>query len=364
MRSMELAVSSALLAILCSTQVYAQGCDSILQHGIWEEHAAAGNLRQVRSYLHWACSKELSSYNSDTEAAASLGIPVEGLPLEFGGDYKRSEWKDYSKEMCRYTKDGFAHEQEFTESSKRASEAIANAWSNCINADLFRAWIQYSEDPTIFSVEMRNRSANGNNVLTIQEPDGWVVTSKKPVTCAPDLANRGRTIKNGSLTVTCTRDPHDTVTVTINSLPAKSPQGALTVKAMPVPAAPPPRQSIAERIGQGGLFFVFFDSARFVDTRCDVDNWRKTKMGNLKALSAYIVQYHPVSKEWTTTGPNQGKAACGQSTSKYAGPAPSEYKLNLWGRVFDFNDKGEVFDNNDDAYVGDPNKRLVGHITF
>lgn len=93
-------------------------------------------------------------------------------------------------------------------------------------------------------------------------------------------------------------------------------------------------------IKQGSVFYVNFDTAKFDDT-----GWQSSgdPMGTLMAGKSYKVQYTDSSTSWSVTGFNEGTR--GDYTTSYRTQSPVDYKLNLWGRVYTFNDNGEVFDS-------------------
>jgi hypothetical protein len=69
------------------------------------------------------------------------------------------------------------------------------------------------------------------------------------------------------------------------------------------------------------------------------------------AGKSYKVKFSASNLNWTVTGYNEGKK--GDYTGAYTTQSPSDYKLNLWGRVYAFKSNGEVYDMN----FG-----LVGHL--
>jgi hypothetical protein len=114
-------------------------------------------------------------------------------------------------------------------------------------------------------------------------------------------------------------------------------------------------------IYNGGIVKVIFDAATFEDDGCGVTG---TPMGTLIAKKTYMVHYTKESRSWMTSGPNQARPGCTEisGTGDNIATSPTEHKLVLWGRTFDFDDAGEIFDKNDDSAVGDSQNGLVGHI--
>jgi len=86
-------------------------------------------------------------------------------------------------------------------------------------------------------------------------------------------------------------------------------------------------------------FLVKFDntSDKFDDSRYSGAN---DPMGTLKGGETYSVIY--TSMGFTCTGFNQGTGSVGTWT--YSNANPSEMKISLWGRVYEFTESGDVLD--------------------
>jgi hypothetical protein len=104
-------------------------------------------------------------------------------------------------------------------------------------------------------------------------------------------------------------------------------------------------------IKSGKAFKVVLDIApKLFDDSKWTGDWRTDQMGTIRGGDTYTMKYG--SSGWTATGYNEGRAATGSWT--YRSGDPEKFELDIWGRVFSFDDKGNVYD---------PDYGLVGHLT-
>lgn len=79
-------------------------------------------------------------------------------------------------------------------------------------------------------------------------------------------------------------------------------------------------------------------------------NWRTDQMGTIRGGETYAVTYTS-APSWQATGYNEQTAAKGTWT--YKAGDPDKFELDIWGRVYTFDDQGNVYD---------PDFGLVGHL--
>jgi hypothetical protein len=98
-------------------------------------------------------------------------------------------------------------------------------------------------------------------------------------------------------------------------------------------------------------FKVMLDVApsQFDDSAWTGD-WRTDQMGTIRGGETYTLIYTKASS-WQATGLNEKTAAKGTWT--YLAGEPDDFQLNIWGRVYSFDDQGNVYD---------PDFGLVGHL--
>jgi hypothetical protein len=176
-------------------------CKEILSDGVWQYQSSTNSTQQTASFLNWFCSKTYSSYNQARDAGLSIGIPVDGLPLEIGGKYRDSQWSEYRNEMCRLDSGQYAYSSQFSVFARQASEAIVKAWEACINRTGTQAWIATTDDPNAFALQIRRRVDIGTPKFTVNQIS---VTSGR-LQCTPTLSSAAGKTYQGSTSFLCQR---------------------------------------------------------------------------------------------------------------------------------------------------------------
>jgi hypothetical protein len=138
--------------VLISGNALAQDCGAILQHGVWELSVSSSSLERDDSFAYWLCSAEKNDKSS------SLGIEVPGYrKLDF------SNSGSHHNKLCRSSSDGSHITGSGLEFATKASSAVADAWSKCINGLGGHASVIYGRDPRRFGLMLQYAGKENND---------------------------------------------------------------------------------------------------------------------------------------------------------------------------------------------------------
>jgi len=205
----------------------ADECKDILSNGIWEYKSTQNINEQTSSFLTWFCSKTFKSEKEAHDAKASIGIPIEDLPIQLSGGYKKENWSDYRNEMCSLSAGSYKHLDEFKSFAKTASESITNAWEKCMSCSALSGWLANTQDPNTFSLNVKYRAAIGSSNFIFDK----ISFQPSKLKCNPALSSfSGRQFQN-SATSLCTRNKiEDDVTIQPIIKDATDPIPPLSIK--------------------------------------------------------------------------------------------------------------------------------------
>jgi hypothetical protein len=119
-------------------------CQALLQDGLFDTNITVDNRYAADIYSSTYCSQ--SSSNLDTNA--NVGLPIEGIPVNFGG----TDNYDKSENMCDDKASSFEAWQKFRNWSRTASPVLAKAFVDCTNANGVHLWTQRSRVANVFTI--------------------------------------------------------------------------------------------------------------------------------------------------------------------------------------------------------------------
>ena len=103
------------------------------------------------------------------EHLGTLGIPIEGIPIQMHGEFRANNWKQYYSQACTL-QDEFASEMDKAQAfSKTISVDLLNSFNQCINSAGTRMIIVNSQDTKLFSLQLSHKS-------TLSSPDAATIT--------------------------------------------------------------------------------------------------------------------------------------------------------------------------------------------
>ncbi len=156
-------VGAILATAISAGTVVAQDCNSILSHGIWETHSGTSEITKAKLFISSMCSQNAGNHQKSRDFMGSIGVPIEGVPVEFKGEYKEKQSGGYFRAVCAYQEE-YAQQisKHFTNTSK-ASETIVKAWEKCVNGGGALFHRIPVENSSLFSFRMSYRQQKGSD---------------------------------------------------------------------------------------------------------------------------------------------------------------------------------------------------------
>jgi hypothetical protein len=163
-------------------------------------------------------------------------VPIEGVPVEFGGYSRDSNWGNYKKSLCEAIRTNNFSSNDVRLAIVRANESAVNAWSACVASSGLHFWAEQTTPDDSQFVVLAKYVAAGPPYVT--KANGKVVFQPKgKVRCDGDTIRTGTQIGAGGLVLNCTRLSKDPVSITVST---KHGPGIIRLRAkIPDPIGPP-----------------------------------------------------------------------------------------------------------------------------
>lgn len=154
------------LAMMASVAAGAEEdkCKAVLASGIWDIQSSSATSPFQRSFANWFCSQDFSSETDFKDRGASIGLPVEGVPLEFAGYNREKNWKSYYKSACTQPADFISQLKSSKYFTKLADSDVVNAWKDCVEdgggkSTGLRMAVYNDEAANLFRIDLSYKSS-------------------------------------------------------------------------------------------------------------------------------------------------------------------------------------------------------------
>lgn len=176
-------------------------CEKILQKGVFDSIIVDTKKSVSENYIEWLKTSTYEEIKEKQNGGFSIGIPVEGAPIRWEGEFNQEKYKKLRNEIDSGQIRNLTSEEETHIVKKSASEVISKAWLDCIRSSAF-GLLDYEEigQDGSFSVLFRySPNAPGDNPPTIT---GFVITN---CTCVnpPKIGDK---VPYGGITILFTRN--------------------------------------------------------------------------------------------------------------------------------------------------------------
>lgn len=124
-----------------------QVCQSLLQGGIFDTNVTTDDTFAADYFRSRFC----SSSSSGSSGGLDIGIPIEGVPVEFGANYGSTN----SNNICDDHASSSEAWSKYRNWSSKASPVIAKAFVDCVKAEGTQLWTERSQVTNSFSLNAR-----------------------------------------------------------------------------------------------------------------------------------------------------------------------------------------------------------------
>jgi hypothetical protein len=139
MRPYSLFIVSLLLMLPFGTVGAEDHCDAILASGIWDRDDVASATLRTKEVQKTLCASSASTNTDAKNAALSIGVPIEDIPVQIGGSYSGTNSSTSNAQFCGSDAVNVLQRDDFTHLIRRASPLITAAWTTCITRAGFHA---------------------------------------------------------------------------------------------------------------------------------------------------------------------------------------------------------------------------------
>lgn len=107
-------------------------CDEILKQGVFDTIIIDANRSISDNLLEWLKTSEFESFKNKTSAGLNIGFPIEGVPINIGGNYGEDDFKEWKKAVDEGRIRNFTENESLEIIKRTASPIISSAWLECI----------------------------------------------------------------------------------------------------------------------------------------------------------------------------------------------------------------------------------------
>jgi|HubBroStandDraft_6_1064221.scaffolds.fasta_scaffold256072_1 hypothetical protein len=207
-----------LLGLIVSSQLaHAQAadrCGDILKQGIFNQFKSLNQANYSSRLKDAVCQSSNSSTGNSSGGGLSVGIPIDGVPIKFGGDYNEKHVGELKQSYCHQGSSALNNDDLQWIMQQIASQEIVSAWSHCMgnyakSSGLTGAIDNVNGSQFVFKVTWS--AAFGVNEATVSS---FVV---RGASCDPVILTSGTKITTDGIAQPCARSGSEPVSIILNS---------------------------------------------------------------------------------------------------------------------------------------------------
>jgi hypothetical protein len=211
--------SSSLLLALVTFSHFAAAqaadrCRDILKQGIFNQFKTLNQGNYSSRLKDAMCQSSNSSSGNSTGGGLSVGIPIDGVPVKFGGDYDQKHVDELKQNYCRQTSSSLDSGDLQWIMQQIASQEVVAAWSHCMGNFAKSSGLTGAIDNVNgpqFNFKVSWSAAFGVNEATVSS------FAVRGATCDPVILTTGTKITTDGIAQPCTRTGIGPVSVILNS---------------------------------------------------------------------------------------------------------------------------------------------------
>jgi hypothetical protein len=231
---------AAFLVLSCTVDsTFGQStCEALLRFGTFDKSKFKSEKDRARRHAARLCSTQHQEESSFDSAAANIGIPIEGIPVELGGSSKRGNFRAWFSHFCSsdvLSEDDSARLQQW---SSTASKVLADAFNKCTTARGFHVWIEDLNDPSLFRLRAEFLTPDASiSFVTAKFGFSGDISQCKPV--GLDRLTNGLRIPNTLNTVCSRANPLQSIAIGVESSYSPTAGNLEVLAQKPEPPIPP-----------------------------------------------------------------------------------------------------------------------------
>lgn len=207
---MRMIAGAALWALATSTWA-ADDCSAILEQGIRNTYQTLDKTNLKSGVSNAVCNSSSSSTGGNSGGGLGLTIPIEGVPVNFNGNYSESKLNSVKNAGCSSSSSSLSDDQFHTVLSMVADTQIVAAWESC-KAKAGGVYMNATLNGNLVVFELRFRPVGNVNSTTISTPPQFF-----GVTCNSPVYKKDVEVTNSPLQQACLRDGSGEVTGIVNT---------------------------------------------------------------------------------------------------------------------------------------------------
>jgi hypothetical protein len=229
MGSISRSVGSSLIFLLLPIASFSQNCEAVLGY-VRDTAIHDTTITSRSSFKHFFCDQTYSSYQQVRDSGLTAGIPIDGLPVTFGGYDRSSSWSQYQRSICESVSTQTSLDASIHDVVVTANANVVKAWTTCINSPGLHFWAETNQgDASLVDLVAQYNGLQRDYEVT---PSLLRITPVTALNCkSPTIEPRGF-LNNQLSRVSCVRAGGVRLEAVNVTLPTSA--GALSVKFTPV----------------------------------------------------------------------------------------------------------------------------------
>jgi len=198
-----------LVSVVASSILFAQTadrCTAVLAPSVGKTIASINIATFATDIKKWACKQPNRSANMSVDSSGSAGLPIEGIPVQFGGTLNGKNAAAWFDSSCKSSDEPLTTSQAQRVAANLVPPAVVEAWKECRIHE-----VDTQTSPR--RVKITGALSGGDNIVTLTLQ--WIpdpTSAAAPVVAefvgfninCTDLPKRGSLLQ-GSTTVECKR---------------------------------------------------------------------------------------------------------------------------------------------------------------
>jgi hypothetical protein len=275
-------------------------CDTVLLGGVFQEEKITSAKDVHEAASDWMCLNEKNKASAGSGWGLSLGVPIDGVPLQIGANSNNTNSSAWSKDHCTDARRNNTLKDVYEHTTKVASPEILKAWTECKvqpHAGLTCSLANSTGPSVIFNYRWTPTDIEHDTIATVK---GLTLTN---ATCDTIPAAGGK-ITAADATV-CKRINKDEQAIVL----LRTSKGPCSQVIPPVPPPPPPTPQEICRGGRVGAapscaaYYQALDQTCGPDTACKGKAYcyrnRGFRIADRDTVCAGAGATNPTCQQWT-----------------------------------------------------------------